>query len=207
VVTECPRKRHALLFFAAVLALAWAGSAAAGRAIFKCTLADGKTTYSDTPCPAKDAQADAAAQPAPADAAKQAAKPADPKDCSNWEPPEGDLVVDPPQQTDPDRLPHDAQGRPIEMFLKKPGPSSVAAACSAMVSACYNQNDDKKRTLDACFKSAPRCTSSRPWEEDRACCPQTCWQKYSDLRRRCVEASSASYKALFEEHCVPDAAK
>lgn len=205
-----------------VIAMLLAGSApaqAAGRAIFKCSGADGKTLFSDRPCPDSDSQqalsarggsVQPAAPPAPAPVAakpKQATAAPDPADCSTWAPPDSKVSVEPPGEVDPELLPHDANGRPIAIFVSKRGPGAVAAACSAMVSACSQKSSDPNSSVDACFKSAPRCTTERPWDEEKACCPQTCWQKFAELRRQCVGASQASYKALFEDHCVGSSAE
>jgi hypothetical protein len=217
VSSAAPRPRFAgLLVLTATLWLfACVNAAAASRPIYKCTLADGKTTFSDEPC------ATAATEPPPAIAAgtgpgakprdkpaaetapaKRPAAPADPADCTGWMPPEDTVAVEQPQKIAQEDLPHDAAGRPIEILVSKRGPMTVVAACSAMVSTCSHKSADPRGSIDACFKSAPRCATDQPWQEEGACCPQTCWQKYVDLRRQCVDASSASYRALFQEHCV-----
>jgi hypothetical protein len=210
------RSAPALLFITAV-AFAASGATAATHAIHKCTDADGKTIFSDAPCPNGSGQdaapepATPAASPAPAQpaaaAVAQTSEAADPSDCSSWTPPEGDVTVDQPRKVDREALPRDRSGNPVEIFVSKRSANTVAAACSAMVSACSHKSDDPGKSIDACFKSAPRCTSDRPWEQDTACCPQACWQKYVDLRRKCVDASTASYRALFQEHCVSTAAE
>lgn len=203
---------------ASLLALLLGAPAAAGaapHAIHKCTGADGKTVFSDAPCtgslpadaaPAPAPRPAAPPKPAPAPAAKTAKQaPSEPGDCSDWMPPEEDVVVEQPPKIDPEALPHDASGKPVEIFVSKRSASTAAAACSAMVSTCSHKNDDPGGAIDACFKSAPRCASDRPWEEPMACCPQACWDKYVALRRRCVGASTASYRALFQEHCAAGA--
>ena len=198
---------------ACVLIFACSDAAAAGRAIFKCTMPNGETTFSASPCvtapgatelqphsggqvhapPADKASSEAAA-------AKKAAASA--PDCSTWMPPEGTVTVAQPAKPDRDQLPRDASGKPVDIFVSKRGPMSVAAGCSALVSTCSQRSDDPRVSIDACFQSAPRCQSAQPWQEDQACCPQACWDKFADLRRQCVDASSASYRALFQEHCV-----
>jgi Domain of unknown function (DUF4124) len=199
------------------LAGAFAPSPATARSIYKCTLEDGKTTFSDTPCKDTSSQqqlqmrggAPQTVGPSPeaAAAAAAAARRAESGACYSWTPPAGDVVVDPPRRIRSEQLPHDASGNPVEIFVSKRTPMTVAAACSAMVSGCSQHSDDPGKAMDACFKSAPRCASARPWEEPQACCPQACWEKYTDLRRHCVDPSTASYKALFEEHCVPGSAQ
>lgn len=181
-------------------------TAAASRAIHKCTDAAGKTVFSDAACTV-GAAAVPQPQPAATDAAPPPAKtaqkpPREPGDCSDWAPPEEDVVVEQPPKVDPESLPHDASGKPVAIFVSKRNASTAAAACSTMVSTCSNKNDDPAGAIDVCFKSAPRCVSARPWEEPAACCPQACWDKYVELRRRCIAASTASYRALFQEHCA-----
>jgi hypothetical protein len=198
----------ARLIVAAILASS-ATTTVEARAIYKCALADGKTVFSDTPCKETSSQQEmqmrgGAAVPATAAApeANPDKPPLEPGTCS-WTPPDGEVVVEQPTTIDPDLLPHDASGKPIQTFVGKRGPMTVAGACSAMVSACSQKSDEPAKAMDACFKSAPRCATDRPWEEEQTCCPQACWQKYSDLRRHCIDPSNASYKAMFEAHCVP----
>jgi hypothetical protein len=187
---------------------------AAGRALFKCTLPDGKIAYKDSPC---DTQADqqqiqmragtqkAVSAAAPAEASPKEApaaapepilvpKAAAPTDCSTWTPPAETVDVAQPSNTS-------------VLVLQKPDAMTVANACSAMIVACAKKGDDPKTAMDACFKSAPRCTTARPWEEPKACCPDLCWQKYSDLRRKCVDPSSASTRAIYDGHCAPGPAE
>jgi hypothetical protein len=195
------------------LTAAVAASPATARSIYKCTLEDGKTTFSDTPCKDNSSQQQlqmrggapqtVGQSPEAAAAAAAAARRAESGACYSWMPPAGDVVVDQPRRIRADQLPHDTSGKPVEIFVSKRTPMTAAAACSAMVSGCSQKSDDPAGAMDACFKSAPRCATARPWEEAQACCPDACWQKYSDLRRHCVDASSASYRVLFEDHCVP----
>lgn len=207
------RAARYLRAFAAIAVLgAFAAAPAHARHIYKCTLGDGKTVFSDTPCketptqPAMQMRGGTAIPAATAPSEPKPVKPPlEPGTCA-WSEPESDVVVEQPPRTDPDMLPHDAAGNPVEVFVGKRGPRSAAGACSALVSACSQKSDDPAKAMDACFKSAPRCRTDRPWDEDQACCPQACWQKYSDLRRHCADPSSASYKALFEAHCVADGA-
>jgi len=213
---QCLRRIAAVssrLIVAALLAGIVTTAPVEARAIYKCALADGKTVFSDTPCKESSSQQEmqmrgGAAVPTAAAApeADPAKVPLEPGTCA-WTPPEGDVVVEQPRQIDPDLLPHDASGKAVPIFVGKRGPMTVAGACSALVSACSQKSDEPAKAMDACFKSAPRCATDRPWEEEQTCCPQACWQRYSDLRRHCVDPSSASYKAMFEAHCVPGSDK
>ncbi len=209
VSSRQPRRFHLLVCVAAA-AVALLGTNASGRALFKCTLPDGKIAYKDTPC---DTQADqqqiqmragtqkAVSSTAPAAAAPKEAPAAAPEpvlvpkapaptDCSNWTPPKDTVAVAQPSNTS-------------VLVSQNPDPMTVANACSAMILECAKKGDDPKTAIDACFKSAPRCTTARPWEEPKACCPDLCWQKYSDLRRKCVDPSSASTRAIYDGHCAP----
>ncbi|HET7776913.1 MAG TPA: hypothetical protein VFL07_00025 [Rudaea sp.] len=207
-----PYRIHRFAFIAVVaLVLGLLSTSAAGRALFKCTLPDGKIAYKDTPCEtAADqqqiqmhggTQKEVKAPPSPADApAKQAPaaapepvlvpKAPKPTDCSMWAPPEENIEVAQPSNTS-------------VLVSAHPDPMSVANACSAMILDCAKKADDPKTAIDACFKSAPRCATPKPWEEPKACCPDACWQKYSDLRRKCVDPSSASTRAIYDGHCAP----
>jgi len=212
IAGSCPPHRvHRFCFvLAAALAFGLLSPSAMGRALFKCTLPDGKIAYKDTPC---DTEADQQKiqmhggtqkqvnAPPPADAAPKEAPPPAPEpvmvpkaraptDCSTWAPPEGDLEVAQPSNTS-------------VLVSQRPDPMSVANACSAMILDCAKKADDPKTAMDACFKSAPRCATPKPWEEPKACCPDACWQKYSELRRKCVDPSSASTRAIYDGHCAP----
>lgn len=194
----------------AAFALGLLSTDAAGRTLFKCTLPDGKIAYKDSPC---DTQADqqqiqmragtqkalntaAPAETAPKEAPVAAPEPIlvpkalAPTDCSNWTPPKDAVDVAQPSNTS-------------VLVSQKPDAMTVANACSAMILECAKKGDDPKTAIDACFKSAPRCTTPKPWEESKACCPDACWQKYSELRRKCVDPSSASTRALYDGHCAP----
>ena len=211
----CPPYRVHRVFFvpAIALALALLSSSAMG-ALFKCTLPDGKIAYKDTPCETaadqtqiqmhggtqKQVNAPAAAAVAVLRRKRPSAarnrRSSYPKarapdaDCSSWKPPEGSIDVAQPSNTS-------------VLVSEHPDPMSVANACSAMILDCAKKGDDPKTAMDACFKSAPRCATAKPWEESKACCPDACWQKYSDLRRKCVDPSSATTRAIYDGHCAP----
>jgi len=208
----CPPHRiHRFAFIAAAaLALGLLSTSAAGRALFKCTLPDGKIAYKDTPCDTaadqqkiqmhggtqKQVNAPAPADTAPKEAPAAAPEPVmvpkarAPTDCGTWTPPEEKVDVAQPSNTS-------------VLVSRHPDPMSVANACSAMILDCAKKGDDPKTAMDACFKSAPRCATAKPWEEPKACCPDACWQKYSELRRKCVDPSSASTRAIYDGHCAP----
>jgi hypothetical protein len=203
------RTRRFRCIAAAALALGLLSTAAPGRALFKCTLPDGKVAFKDTPCDTESeqqqiqmragTQKQVAAPPAEAAPKEAPAAPPEPvlvpkapgpTDCSTWTPPEGNVDVAQPSNTS-------------VLVSKKPDAMTVANACSAMILDCAKKSDDPKTAVDACFKSAPRCATSKPWEEPKACCPDACFQKYSELRRKCVDPSSASTRAIYDGHCAP----
>jgi hypothetical protein len=206
-----PRRIHRFCCIAAAaLALGLLSTSVSGRALFKCTLPDGKIAFKDTPCDTEAAQEQiqmhAGTQqqvnaPPPAEAAPRQAPPPPaepilvpkahaPTDCSTWAAPEASVDVAQPSNTS-------------VLVSQRPDPMSVANACSAMILDCAKKGDDPKTAMDACFKSAPRCATAKPWEEPKACCPDACWQKYSELRRKCVDPSSASTRAIYDGHCAP----
>jgi hypothetical protein len=148
-------------------------------------------------------------QPNPAAGAENS----QPIDCHTWIAPPYTVEVQAPPKRDLSALPKDEDGRSIVMpgpginlvVNDKPDAISVTNTCSAMIAGCWHRDNDPHNSMDACFNSAPRCATARPWEETKACCPESCWQKYADLRRNCVDPLTASRKALFDDHCVPDA--
>jgi hypothetical protein len=225
-----PRRRRcnsvALAIFVAVLAVL-EHTATAGT-IYKCTAADGSVAFRDKPCDAAAAQSEvpvrntmqfgnaqptAEAKPA-SKVAETSAPPTEPKDCSDWVAPPWTVDVTPPPEPDLSAYPKDADGQPIVLSganvqlvaVTKRDAMSVQSECSAMVDGCFHKDNNPRNSYDACFKSAPRCASGRPWEESKPCCPEACWQKYSDLRRQCVDPFSASTRVFFKDHCVPGTA-
>lgn len=219
-----------LLRVAGLFLLGLLGTNAAHAAVYKCTDVNGQVAYLDKPCPATARQQEIRVQtaphpskPVPADTADSAVKSAaglastsDAKqDCTDWIPPPWSVKVDPPPKPDLSGLPRDEDGRAVVLksaslelvAVEKLDALTVQTACSSMLTACWHKDNDKKNSMDACFQSAPRCTTSRPWEEGRACCPESCWQKYSTLRRQCVDPLGAVQQALFQDHCVPGVAE
>lgn len=225
------RRFGALTACIAALVAALACAAAVGATVYKCTNPAGDIEYRDRPCEAAATQSEIAiatppaAPPAPASSVVSAASPekaaappaAEPKDCSTWAPPPYTVEVTAPPEPDFTGFPTDAEGRPIlatgagidlvAAGRDKPDPMTVQSTCSAMIDHCFLRDKNPRNSMDACFNSAPRCRTERPWEESKPCCPQSCWQKYAELRHRCVDPFSASTKALFDEHCVPGVAE
>jgi hypothetical protein len=214
-----------------LLTLGILGARIADATTYRCTSSDGEVSYRETPCAVGVAQEEVTAQDnsaqneeasVPSGTSAQTGDTAEAiqndgqKDCSNWEAPPWTVEVTPPVAADLSSLPKDDEGHPIishgagiDLVVvprDKPDAMSILVTCSAMLTGCYRRNGDPKNSMDACFNSAPRCTTARPWEEGKACCPESCWQKYSDLRRRCVDPLSAQDRVLFAEHCVPGVA-
>jgi hypothetical protein len=194
----------------------------AGAEIYKCKGADGRIVYSDAPCPTQALQEtvriydnpSAPASPSPAARPGIAAGSAPPTDCRNWGPGPRVRVDPPPPASDLSGYPKDAQGRPILspggnvnwVASNKRDLLSVISACSAMIAQCFHRDGDIHNSFDACFNSAPRCRTAKPWEEDTPCCPEACWQRYGDQRRQCVDPLTASSKVFFDTHCSLEAA-
>ena len=201
--------------------------------IYTCTAADGTIAFRDQPCEAAAAQVEvsvhgttqfggaaaaSAAEPqGESDASQAPVPPAPAKDCGDWVPPPWQVEVTPPAQPDLSAYPRDADGQPVivpgkDISLVAITPDrrdamSVQTECTAMIDSCFHKDNDKRNSYDACFNSAPRCKSSRPWEEGKPCCPDVCWQKYADLRRQCVDPFGASSRVFFNDHCVPGVAE
>jgi len=207
-----PHRVVLLPFVAVVLVLALPGTQAHARAMYKCTLADGKVAFSDSPCAEKSSQQEiqmragtqqAVVAPPPDEPPPKPApppppprppepKPVEVKDCSAWAPPAETVEVIAP--------------KPESIGMARTDRTFVINACASMLSECAKSGSDSNTALDACFKAAPRCATAKPWEEAGVCCPDLCFQKYSDLRRKCVDPSSAMSRVLYNEHCAPGAA-
>lgn len=78
----------------------------------------------------------------------------------------------------------------------QPGPINVLAACGALVTRCVSPGE---RDLDACFMSAPRCHSLRPWEDKpfTHCCPEACWLAYKTNRQANMPPLKALDRAMY----------
>jgi hypothetical protein len=152
----------------------------------KCQDASGRVTYTDQPCP-------------------------------STMPPAKRVVVPPLPKVDVSGLPRDARGRPIvgqmgdsALVLEKrdqPGPANALAACSTLVTRCYQPGT---RELDDCVASTPRCATSRPWEETpfKPCCSEACVQAYRSQRQAGAAPLKALDQALFgggvaTQGCLP----
>ena len=215
------RLKACLLPVLAALALGVLPGVAAAE-IYKCKGPDGRIVYADAPCAAQaqqetvriDAAPRAPAQSGPgatsAPGPATATGKAPPTDCRNWMAPPRTVRVDPPPPApDYSQYPKDAQGRPIvarsaHVVLVPSGKRdllSVISACQAMIAQCFRRDNDPRNSYDACFNSAPRCRTAKPWEEDAPCCPDACWQRYGDQRRQCVDPLSASMKVFHDQRC------
>jgi len=177
---------------------------AVAAATYRCQGADGKLGYSDRPCPTTEKTAGTLSSSG-ARAEAPYVRPAP-------------VEVPPLQKADVSGLQKDAQGRPavgadpggtsVALDKSKPGPLQILAACSALVTRCVNP---PARSLDACFLSAPRCTSPKPWVEadgNTACCPQACWERYESLRKSGRAPIAALDNALYgsgdsTKSCLP----
>lgn len=147
----------------AITLLCAASMCANADTVYRCKDASGKLTFTDKPC----------AGGAPYKTPQR-------------------VEVPPPPTPDVSGLPKDANGRPVliqtpqgAITLEKQDkrtPLNVLAACSVLITRCVKPGE---RDLDACFMSAPRCASARPWEDSnyKPCCPQACWQRYEARRK------------------------
>jgi len=183
--------------------LLWAPLTVAA-ATYRCQGADGKLAYSDRPCPTTDKTTGTVSS----SGARVEAPYVRPTP----------VEVPPLPKSDASGAQKDAQGRPIvgadhggatiTLEKAKPGPLQVLAACSALVTRCVNP---PARSLDACFMSAPRCTSPKPWLEadgNTTCCPQACWERFESLRKSGKTPIVALDNALYgggdsSKSCLP----
>jgi hypothetical protein len=202
----------------------------AATTVNMCRDAAGGVTYTDSPCAASEVTESSRTLMAPPPPAANPPARHSPSPTGNqanlYHPPapvevyvRPDPVVVPPLPQPPkmdlSRLPKDAAGNILLMQsggaslvlapAPKPGPINFLARCSGLVSYCYKPGE---RSLDACFMSAPRCASSRPWDDvaevNAQCCPSECWQRYEKERIDGQAPLSAFDHALFGANsCMP----
>jgi Domain of unknown function (DUF4124) len=183
-----------------------------GAGTYKCQDASGRYTFTDQSCkpgeavvgPAMTAPAAPQAQPVAPSAPSPVIGPRAEKPVPYKRP--QPVVVPPLPNVDLSGPAKDAQGRPImaqsggaAIVLEKGKlrPTNVLAACSALVTRCYKPGE---REMDACFMSAPACSSERPWDDPagyKPCCPPQCWKQYEAKRIVGVSPMAAFDATLF----------
>ncbi len=77
---------------------------------------------------------------------------------------------------------------------------TALGACTDLVTYCFEPG---ARSLDECMDSVPRCTTSKPWDEDE-CCPSACVDAYVKARDQGQEPIASFEKVFFlEPDCFP----
>ena len=80
-------------------------------------------------------------------------------------------------------------------------PLTALGDCADQVTYCFEPG---VRELDACMRGVRTCTTSQPWLEPVACCPQKCQTDYTALRATGVDPAGALDKVFFVDHdCFP----
>ena len=80
------------------------------------------------------------------------------------------------------------------------GPVTALGACTRWITTCV---DPLSRSLDDCARSAPACTTDRPWEEP-PCCPAACFAAYEAARLAGVAPLAAFSQVYFTDaSCFP----
>jgi hypothetical protein len=80
----------------------------------------------------------------------------------------------------------------------------ATGACARWITTCVT---DGGHALDDCARSAPPCTTTRPWEEPAACCAPACFERYQEARRGGSEALTAFETVVFSaDPCMPGVA-
>ena len=102
------------------------------------------------------------------------------------------VSVPQPAPVDLSALPRDDRGRPVlyddgvmsfRLNPDKRDPVMAMGRCALMLSSCPQRADVAgRRTIDACWASAPICATDQPWTEGAACCPVRCVEVYRRLR-------------------------
>jgi hypothetical protein len=79
-------------------------------------------------------------------------------------------------------------------------PVTALGACTGWITSCVAP---AARSLDDCARSAPPCTTDRPWEES-TCCPPACFDAYQTQRRAGAEPLAAFSTVYFRDaSCFP----
>lgn len=79
-------------------------------------------------------------------------------------------------------------------------PERAYAACVAMILECTRATERS----EACLMAAPRCATSRPWEEPSACCPAECAAQMARLRGAGAEEFDVFQRVLADDRsCFP----
>ena len=110
-------------------------------------------------------------------------------------------------------LPTGTLGEPI--LIESPGLGAVVelgdrdeiegmSRCLAVVKACTSPPD---RSIDDCMRSAPVCTSSPWWDQDDACCPESCFGTYESQRLAGIGSARAFLDTFFSASSCIDAVR
>ena len=125
-----------------------------------------------------------------------------------------EVVFEGPTKIDPavlDVLPKSDEGRPIlieipgarlEIDLERRDPITVLGNCTSWIAACVSPGE---RSIDDCARSAPVCETNTPWNEEKICCPTSCFEQYRTERLSGSEPIDALDKVYFmDASCFPD---
>lgn len=126
-----------------------------------------------------------------------------------WMSPPLVMMPDLPAPKDYSDYPVDNQGRTIVMqgpgvnWVLNDVPDALTARdlCAQLVSNCFEPG---VRSLDACFMSAPHCTTATPWNEPAPCCADACFTAYATERTNKVDPLTAYLRVLYDTPiCMP----
>ncbi|MBK8254314.1 MAG: hypothetical protein IPK82_16805 [Polyangiaceae bacterium] len=127
----------------------------------------------------------------------------------NWGPPPAVQIPPLPPAPDYSGYPKDSMGRPILssgpninwVVPNVPDAMSARELCADLVANCFEAG---VRSLDACFMSAPHCTTSQPWTEPAPCCADDCFVAYANQRKAGTDPFTAYLRVLYEPPiCMP----
>jgi len=80
-------------------------------------------------------------------------------------------------------------------------PVTTVGGCTRWIVGCVEPGN---RSLDDCARSAPHCSTDKPWEEETHCCPASCFESYATLRVGGIEPIPAFDAVYFENgSCFP----
>lgn len=93
------------------------------------------------------------------------------------------------------------QGVSLEYDETSRIPASAVASCVNWISTCHLPGT---RELDDCARSAPKCSTSKPWLEANTCCPRACFDAYKRERLSGIEPADAlSDVYIMDATCFP----
>lgn len=95
----------------------------------------------------------------------------------------------------------------ISIDTTQRGPMQALASCLAVLEQCWRDQGlteaNHVGVMDLCERSVPTCTTSEPWNEETACCPEECWTRYDAGRSAGQDPTTVEEEIYFgDTPCV-----